>query len=117
MSELRVAARAPSFFDLYSRGEVAPDDMDDFVGRWHADLEPWARDMKLHEYLGLIHEEYKVLLCDPLALPSILQARQPGANLAAVMAQRYEELRTANHPADRAIIYSLGHWLKTQSQH
>jgi len=117
MSELRMATRAPSFFDLYSRGEVAPDDIEDFVGRWHKDLEPWARGMPLHEYLGLSHVEYEVLLCDPFALPSILQARQTGGTLADIMTQRYTELRAADRRADQATIFSLGNWLKAQSRH
>lgn len=117
MSELRMATRAPSFFDLYSRGEAAPDDIEDFVGIWHEDLESWARGMPLHEYLGLSHEEYEVLLCDPFALPAILQTRHTGGNLADSMAQRYEELRAADRRADRATIFSLGNWLKAQSRH
>lgn len=117
MSELQVAVRAPSFFNLYSRGEVAPDDIEDFVGRWHEDVEPWARNMPLHEYLGLTHEEYEVLLCDPFALPCILRARQTGGNLVDIMGQRYRQLCTADQQADRAIIFSLGNWLKAQPGH
>jgi hypothetical protein len=69
MSEVRVEARAPRFFDLYSRGEVIPDHIHDFIGRWHDDQEPWARDMPLDEYLGLTHDEYEVGLHDPFSLP------------------------------------------------
>ncbi len=40
MSELQTHARAPSFIDLYSRGEASADDIDDFVDRWHDAREP-----------------------------------------------------------------------------
>ena len=115
MSELKTQARAPSFIDLYSRGEVSADDIDDFVDRWHDAQEPWAQDLELHEYLGMTHEEYEVWLCDPLALPAILDARRSGRALAAVMADRYEALRTASLPADATILFSLGNWLKQRS--
>jgi hypothetical protein len=114
MSEVRVEARAPSFFDLYSRSEVVPDDIHDFIGRWHDDQEPWARDIPLHEYLGLTHDEYGVWLCDPFSLPCILQARQPGGNLADIMAARYAQLRAADRGEDGTIIFSLGNWLTRQ---
>jgi hypothetical protein len=117
MSELRVEARAPSFFDLYSRGEVAPDDIHDFIGRWHDDQERWARDMPLHEYLGLAHVEYEVWLYDPFSLPCILQARRPGGNLVDVMAARYAQLRAADRREDGTIIHSLGNWLQQQKPH
>jgi hypothetical protein len=112
MSELRTEARAPSFFDLYSNGEVSPEDIDDFVDRWHDDREPWARDLGLHEYLGMTHEEYEVWLCDPFGLPSVLQARRSGRTLVDVMTERYEAMRAANRRADATILFSLGNWLK-----
>ncbi len=110
MSELQT--RAPSFIDRYRKGEASADDIDDFVDRWHDAREPWAHDLELHEYLGMTHEEYEVWLCDPHALPAILDARRSGRALAAVMTDRYEALRAANRPADATILFSLGNWLK-----
>ena len=112
MSELQAETRAPSFFDLYGKGEVAAGDIDDFVSRWHADQDSWAKDLALHEYLGVTHEEYEVWLCDPLSLPSILEARRSGRPLADVMTDRYEEMRAANGRTDAAILHSLGNWLE-----
>jgi len=117
MSEVRVETRAPRFFDLYSRGEVAPDDIHDFIGRWHEDQEPWACEMPLHEYLGLTHDEYEVWLYDPFSLPCILQARQPGGDLADIMAARFAQLRAADRREDGTIIFSLGNWLKRHPRH
>jgi hypothetical protein len=112
MSELQTQARAPSFFDLYSRGEASPDDIDDFVDRWHDAQDPGVRSLELYEYLGMTHEEYEIWLCDPLGLPDILDARRSGRALADVMADRYEALRATNRPADATILFSLGNWLK-----
>lgn len=112
MSESRTDARTPSFLDRYQRGQVGPDDIDDFVDRWHDNDEPWARDLELHEYLGMTHEEYQVWLCDPLSLPLILLARRSARPLVDVMAERYDALLAANRPTDATILYALGNWLK-----
>jgi hypothetical protein len=111
MSDIRIDARPASFFDLYSRGEASPDDVEDFVGRWHDDREPWARDMSLEDYLGLRHDEYQVWVYDPEALPSILEARRAKRPLRAVVAERLEELVAAARPRDATIVKGLRIWL------
>jgi len=115
MSSVRADARAPAFYDLYSQGEVSADEVDDFIGRWHEDKEPWAKDLALHEYLGLSHEEYEVWLCDPGALPLILAARRSNTSLVDVMAEHFEEMRRANRPEGVTTLFPLGNWLKARS--
>jgi len=117
MSEVHTETGAPTFLDLYAQGKVVPDDVDDFVSRWHADQEPWAKNLSLHEYLGMTHQEYEVWLYDPFSLPCILAARQSGRALADIMTARYEAMRAAGRPADASILYSLGNWLDQQRQH
>jgi hypothetical protein len=117
MSEPRTETALPSFFDLYMRGDAAADDIDDYVGRWHDKFEGRSEYPPLHEYLGLSHDEYEVLMCDPFALPVILLARRPGGSLQDLMADRFNELRAANRREDRSIIFSLGHWLKRRPRH
>lgn len=117
MSEVRAEAALPSFFDLYSRGDAAADDLDEFVGRWHGQYGDQRDYPPLHEYLGLTHDEYEVLMYDPFSLPCIRQARQQGENLVAIMAERFKQLRAANRREDGTIIFSLGNWLKRQPQH
>jgi len=114
MSDIRIDARPARFFDLYSRGDASPDDIEDFVGRWHDGLEPWARDMSLEDYLGLRHDEYQVWVYDPEALPSILEARRAKRPLRAVMAERLEELVAAARPRDATIVKGLRIWLAGQ---
>ena len=116
MSALRDKARPASFFDPYSRGEISPDAVDDFVGRWHDDQEPWARDLALHDDLGMTHAVYEVWLRDPFALPDILQARQSGRTLVDVMTARYQEMRAANHPMQASILFPLGNWLRQHAR-
>lgn len=111
MSDLRAEMRPASFFGLYSRGEVSPDDIDEFVARWHDSREPSARDLSLSEYLGMTRAEYEVWLCDPFALPELLQARRSGRTLSDVMQARYVTMRAANRPQDAAILHALGNWL------
>lgn len=117
MSEVPTDAKALSFFDLYSRGDVSADTIEDYIDRWHDRYREQANYPPLHEYLGLTREEYEVWLYDPLSLPSILRARQLGGNLVDIMTQRLEQLRAANRREDGAIIFSLGNWLKAQAGH
>ncbi len=111
MADIRTEARPASFFDLYSRGDASPDDIEDFLGRWHDDLDIWARGMSLEDYLGLSRDEYQVWVYDPDALPSILEARRAKRPLRAVMAERLDELVAAAHPRDATIVKGLRVWL------
>jgi hypothetical protein len=78
MSDLS-ADRAPTFYDLFSRGEVGAEQIDDYVDRWHDGLDKWAKQMPLHEYLGLTWPEYQNWVRDAGALPRILAARRQAA--------------------------------------
>lgn len=114
MSEARAEAGLPSFFDLYRRGSASEDDLDAFVERWHATYAGHPAFPPLHAWLGLTRDEYEVLLCDPLALPSILRARQTETTLIDIMAERYEHLRASGRREDATIRFALGNWLKRQ---
>ena len=115
MSDAGAVSRSASFFDLYRRGEATAEQIDDFVSRWHDDLEPWSKGMPLHEYLGLTREEYEVLLYDAEALPQILAGRKLRRPLAEIMAARVRDLAAANRPEDRTTIALLGNWLAARS--
>lgn len=104
---------SPTFFDLYGRGEVAADQIEDFVGQWHGSGIDEKRS--LAAFLGLTDEEYGVLLMDPDALPQVLTARRTGRPLHAVMADHLTVLRRAARPEDRAVVMALGHWLRERS--
>ncbi len=111
MSDTSTQAKAQSFFDLYCHGEATADEIEDYVGRWHRSPEPAAKDLPLHDYLGLTREEYEVLLYDPDALPQILAARESHRPLVGLMAARLRELKSVNRPEDGTTIVLLGNWL------
>jgi hypothetical protein len=114
MSDTSTKAKAPSFFDLYCHGEATADETDDYVSRWHRNPEPAAKDLPLHDYLGLTREEYEVLLYDPDALPQILAARESQRPLAGLMVARLRELTAANRPENGTTIVLLTNWLTAQ---
>lgn len=111
MSEVRLETKAPSFFERYMHDQASADEIDDFVGEWHEKFAGQTEYPPLHEYLGLTHDEYEVLMYDPFALPLIRHARQ-GADLVQLMMQRYAQLCAANRREDGTIIFSLRNWLQ-----
>jgi hypothetical protein len=99
MSDPHVEEKKVSFFDLYSRGQVGAEAIDDWVGRWHGGSDPASADRELHEYLGLSLPEYQVWTYDPDALPSILRARQSGCVLEAAVRDRVAALGPDGRPS------------------
>lgn len=74
MSSIATDARPPSFRELYRRGMILADAIDDFVARWHDGADVWASNLPLHEYLGLSRAEYEAWVRDGANLPDILSA-------------------------------------------
>jgi hypothetical protein len=105
-----VQSEAASFFDRYSRGELAPDKIDDFISEWH--LLPPADQRPLAEFLGMAEEEYQVWLMDWDSLPLILAARQTRRPLIELVAERVAEMQAAGRPSDRSALYALDNWMK-----
>ena len=108
-----VSSIAPTFFDLYSRGDIPAGRINDFIAAWHASGDDEQRS--LAAYLGLSGEEYDVWLMDTDALPQILSARRTGRALKQVVAEYVAVLRRAARSADRSSVYALGHWLESRS--
>ena len=111
------ADRPPTFFDLYNQGEVGADQIHDYVGAWHDAHETWARQIPLHEYLGLTWPEYQVWVCDADSLPVILEARVSTVPLTVIvgkyLAMKYvEQSRTGRRATDGTAILCLRNWLK-----
>ena len=57
--------------ELCLSGEALPDEIDDFVDRWHES----DSDLSIHEFLGMTREEYLSWVKEPNVLPRILDAR------------------------------------------
>ena len=102
-----------TFFDLFMEGQVTRENADDFIDAWHDAGQDEQRP--LTEFLGMTEEEYAVWMMDRRTLPELAAARRPGGpSLTTLMADRVRRMRSANDPADRTSLFSLGHWLKAR---
>jgi hypothetical protein len=101
-------SRRQTFFDRCLAGEVATDEIDDFVDAWHGDPESG----ELHDYLGMTGEEYSLWLRAPDTLPCILKARRDGEPLTQAVGQAYETMRLATSGNDASTVARLQEWLK-----
>jgi len=70
--EGRLMSEQRNFISLALAGKVTPDQIDDYVGKWHDN----SSGLALHEYLGLTCEEYGVWLSNPDQLLEILANRK-----------------------------------------
>lgn len=111
MSDAGTAKTASSFFDLYDRGAVAADAIDDWIGRWHEQADPAAVGREIHDYLGLTLPEYQVWVYDPDALPYLRAARRAGRTLDAVVRERLAALIEGDASSDETTIEGLRVWL------
>jgi hypothetical protein len=111
MSSSPAKAGSPTFFDLYCRGEALPDEIDDFIDRWHEGVDPQAKSLPLHEYLGLTLDEYELWVHDSDVLPQILIARRESRPLSEVMNDYLDELPMEARADDAATVRALRAWL------
>jgi hypothetical protein len=102
----------PNFLELCLGGTVKPDEIDDFVDRWHEA----PRGQELHDYLGMTPEEYSLWLRVPDALPYIAEARREMTPLADAVMGGCRELRRSAQSADRSKIARLEEWLKAKGE-
>jgi hypothetical protein len=100
------------FFDLYRRGEVTAEQIDDFIGRWHD--APDTEHRSLSEYLGMTEEEYGLWVMDPETLPSLRKARATGQPLSEAMRDYVAALRVGARPSDGSAILAITNWLNSR---
>ena len=62
----------PTFIDLCLSEQARPEDIDDFVDRWHEG----KSGVELHDFLGMTWDEYARWVADPDLLPSIVAAHR-----------------------------------------
>ena len=60
MCSAKVEPGPSTFFDLYSQGMALPDEIDDFIDRWHEGRASQVSGLPLHEYLRLTRDECEV---------------------------------------------------------
>jgi hypothetical protein len=79
---MRHAKQLP-FIELYLKGEVLPETIDDYVDQWHANPD----GQEIYEFLGMSREEYALWLRDPNVLPHIARARKEHRQVTKVRAR------------------------------
>jgi hypothetical protein len=107
VSEVR--PKGLSFLELYGKGTVAADQIDDFIDAWHDSDDEEKRP--LAEYLGMTDDEYSVWLASHQALPLLVGARRDGTPLVEAVRRHWADLHRAALPADETAIHVLSHWL------
>lgn len=72
---------AATFVGLCLAGRADPEEIDEFVDRWH------EGDMAvaLHEFLGMAWDEYALWVANPDRLPDILAAHREGRPLSDIL--------------------------------
>jgi hypothetical protein len=106
----------PKFFDLYSQGHALAEEIDDFIDVWHEGADPDARNLPLHDYLGLTRDEYEIWVLNPDVLPHVLIARREARPLPEVVNMYLDELPVAARASDDATIRALRGWLAKRSK-
>ena len=98
------------FLDLLIAGKVSPNQIDDFVDRWHAA----HGGRELHDYLGMTSEEYSLWLRVPDALEYVVAARREMKPLAETVARACKKSRqtAANGPHEKTA--RLEEWLSAK---
>lgn len=96
-----------SFLDRCLAGEVLPEDIDDFVDRWH-DEQPNAT---LAQFLGMKISEYKRWAIDASVLPYILNARRTERSLREVL-EAQADFKIAARSGSSADASKISRWLQ-----
>ncbi|PPQ35554.1 hypothetical protein [Rhodopila globiformis] len=104
MSETRDTTAA--FFDLYERGEVSEDAIDDFVGAWHEAGDVGGRP--LSAFLGMTADEYVVWVMNARVLPVIREARRTKQGLREAIAHYLVHLAGRTNPISTAAHAASG---------
>lgn len=111
MSRSLAKTGTANFFELYSRGEALPDEIDGFIERWHEGADPRAKALPLHNYLGLSLDEYELWVQDPDVLPAILAAHRQALSLPEAVNHYIDAHATRPDGEDGAAIRALKAWL------
>jgi hypothetical protein len=76
----------PTYMDLLLMGKAFLEDIDDFVDAWHsAPEESLASSRRLHEFLGMTWDEYRLWVEHPESLRFIVAAHRAGRPVHAVL--------------------------------
>jgi type II restriction/modification system DNA methylase subunit YeeA len=94
------------------RGDILPDEIDDFIEFWHNS----DSSVELHEFLGLTWEEYSLWVANPHYVDLIIAARRNDQPIRdAVNDNLRHEERLAARSDDAGKLAALRRWIAAQS--
>jgi len=100
--------KGSTFIELYMNGEVLPEEIDDYVDKWHAN----PGNQQIYEFLGMSKKEYSLWLRDPGMLPHIVRSRRENKPLTEVIASSLNEMPIAARSSDVVEVRRLKQWLE-----
>lgn len=101
-----------TYMDLLVQGKVQPEEIDDFIDRWHEASEgSGAAEQALNDYLGMTWQEYRLWVERPEALQFIVSAHKAGRSLVAEL-QELGTLKIGISPSARDQARRLLDWLE-----
>ncbi|NYT41540.1 hypothetical protein HZY97_12280 [Sphingomonas sp. R-74633] len=96
--------------ELAIDGYREPDEIDDFVSDWHKG----GSGLKLHDFLGLTHEEYTLWVAEPDLIALIVGARVSGRPLLAAVNDNLVQDRIAARSSHTKKLKVLQNWIAAQ---
>lgn len=97
------------FINLCVQGHALPDEIDDFIDKWHDS----DTDKEIYEFLGMLQSEYRLWLHDPDMVSFIVTSRVQKRSLDAVLAD-FNDLPMAARADSPETAKRLMNWLKKQ---
>ncbi len=98
-----------NFIEKCLKGQVLPDDIDDFIDSWHEE----DSDQPLHRYLGMTRSEYSLWVADPDVLPYIVNAHHFGKDVSELL-DEVEALPLAARSDGPDKALKLRRWIKSE---
>lgn len=96
-----------NFVDLCLAGRAFPDEIDDYIDRWH----DGKTGRPLHEFLGMTHVEYSLWVERPEYLKLIISSRKRGESIENPSAL-LPQLRMAARADSQQDAEEMIEWLK-----
>jgi hypothetical protein len=100
--------KGPTFIELYVNGKVLPEEIDEYVDKWHAS----PGNQQIYDFLGMSKDEYSLWLRDPDVLPHIVRSRRENKALTEVLASSLNEMPIAARSSDVVKVRRLKRWLE-----
>lgn len=99
-----------TFMELAIDGYREADEIDDFVSEWH----DAGSGLKLHEFLGMTHEEYTLWVAEPDLISLIVGARVQHRPLLDAVNDNLVEERIAARSSHTRKLQILQKWIEVQ---